>query len=141
MAKDLVNNIKVARMISPISPAATGTINSQIVDTAGFNSCTVIIAAGAQGSGVTGVTPTLQESATTTTGDFTDVADADLIGLEAAAALAAAAGANKQAKLGYVGAKRYVRLRLAVTGSATGVYSAVAVLGDPIKGPQAAQVT
>jgi hypothetical protein len=140
MAQDLFNNIKVARMISPISPAATGTINSSVVDTAGFNSCTVVIASGAQGAGVTGVTPVLQESATTTTGDFTDVADADLIGTEAAAALAAAAGANKQAKLGYVGAKRYVRLRLAVTGSATGVYSAVAILGDPIKGPQSAQV-
>jgi hypothetical protein len=141
MAKDLFNNVKVARMISPISPAATGTINSQIVDTAGFNSCTVVIAAGAQGAGVTGVTPILQESNTTTTGEFTAVADADLLGTEAAAVLSAAAGANKQAKLGYVGSKRYVRLQLGVTGSATGVYSAVAVLGHPIKGAQATQVS
>jgi hypothetical protein len=141
MAKDLFNNVKIARMISPISPAATGNINSSIVDTAGFNSCLVVIASGAQGAGVTGVTPTLQESATTTTGDFTAVADADLIGLESGATLAAAANQQKQAKLGYVGSKRYIRLQLAVTGSATGVYSAMAVLGDPIKGPQSTQKT
>jgi hypothetical protein len=141
MAKDMFNNVKIARMISPISPAATGTINSTIVDTAGFNSCTVVIASGAQGAGVTGVTPVVQESATTTTGDFTAVADADLIGLESGATLGLAANANKQAKIGYVGSKRYVRLQLAVTGSATGVYSAMAILGDPIKGPQSTQKT
>jgi hypothetical protein len=141
MATDLFSNVKVARMISPISPTATGTINSSVVDRSGFNSVTLVIAAGAQGAAVTAVTPTVQESATTTTGDFTDVADADLIGTEAGASLAAAAGANKQAKIAYRGTKRYVRLRLAVTGSATGVYSAVALLGDPIKGPQSTQIT
>jgi len=141
MAQDLFNNVRLARMISPISPAATGTINSEIVDRQGFNSVVVQIAAGAQGSGVTAVTPTIQHSNTTTTGDFADVDDADLIGTEAAASLAAAAGANKVAKIGYVGARRYVRLRLAVTGSATGVYSAVGILGAPIKAPQSAQIT
>jgi len=141
MAADLFSNVRFARMISPISPAATGTINSTIVDRQGFNSLAILIAAGAQGSGVTGVTPTVQHSATTTTGDFVDVPDSELIGTEAAAGLAAAAGANKQAKIGYTGMRRYVRLRLAVTGSATGVYSAVGVLGDPIKGPQSTQIT
>jgi hypothetical protein len=140
MAQDLFNNVKVARLFSPFSPSATGNQNSQVVDRSGFSSVTFVIQSGAQGAGVTGVTPIVQESATTTTGDFTDVVDADLIGTEAAAALPGAANANKTAKIGYIGAKRYVRLRLAVTGSATGLYSAVAVLGDPINAPQAAQI-
>lgn len=127
-------------MISPFSPSATGVTNSQIVDRAGFNSVTVVVQAGAQSAGVTAVLPEIQESDTTTTGDFTAVANADLIGTEAGAGLAGVGGANKVAKIGYIGAKQYVRLALSVTGAATGLYSSVAILGDPINAPQSTQV-
>jgi hypothetical protein len=79
------------------------------------------------------------------TGTLTSVADADLIGTEALASLAAAprtAGSTKEVskRLGYKGAKRYVQVNLVQTG-VTSVGSvrrpAEAVLFNPQVAPVA----
>lgn len=134
MARDLYSNIKTTRVISPISPAATGTITGQVVDTANFDSNTFVISAGAQTT--TGITVTPVVLSGTATGSLASCADAELIGTEAAAALSGTAGANSDSKIGYKGSDRYVRCDLIVTAAATGVYSVVAVQGHPRKGPQ-----
>lgn len=52
-----------------------------------------------------------------------------------------AADSNKTRRIGYVGKKRYVRLRLVSTGVSTGgTVGAIAVLGSPLHGPAAASV-
>jgi hypothetical protein len=131
--KDLHNNIKVARVISPISPSATGTISGQPVDLNGFEKCEFVIAAGAQTTTGITATPIVKEGAAT--GSLSAVADADLLGTEAAAALDGTAGANNQSNVGYKGNSRYATCDLVVAGAATGVYSVVAVLSGARKAP------
>jgi hypothetical protein len=133
MSKDIHNSIAAVRVISPISPAATGTIAGQVIDMANFNSCEFVIQSGAQTTGGITVTPVVKSGSAT--GALTAVADANLLGTEAAAALDGAAGANGVTKIGYVGNDRYVTCDLVVTGAATGVYAVSAVKGSPRKAP------
>lgn len=135
MSQDLYSNVKVTRCISPVSPAATGTITGQVVDTSGYRSTTFVIAAGAQTT--TGVTVTPVVLSGTATGSLASCAATEMIGTEAAAALSGTAGASSQSKIGYIGSDRYVRCDLIVAAAATGVYSVVAVQGSPSKGPAA----
>lgn len=135
MANDLYNSIKVTRVISPVSPAATGTISGVAVDTSGYRSHTFIIAAGAQTTtGITAVPVVVEGSAT---GSLTSVAASDLLGTEAAAAVSGTAGANGVKKIGYIGSARYISVNLPVTAAATGVYSVTCVQSDPLKAPPA----
>lgn len=133
MPNDLYNNIKVSRVISPVSPAATGTISGQVIDTAGFRSTMFSIAAGAQTT--TGITVTPVVKSGSATGSLASCSADELLGTEAAAALDGTAGANGTSKIGYIGADRYVTCDLIVTAAATGVYSVTAEQGDAIKGP------
>lgn len=134
MAHDLYNNIKVSKVIAPVSPAATGTITGTVVDTSGYRTNTFIISAGAQTT--TGITVTPVVKSGTATGSTASAAAAELIGTEAAAALSGTAGASSSSKIGYIGTNRYITCDLVVTGAATGVYSVQLIQSDPIKAPQ-----
>jgi hypothetical protein len=125
--------IKRTRVISPVSPAATGTISGQVIDTAGRRATTFVIAAGAQTTTNITVTPVIKHG--TVTGTLTSVADSLLIGTEAAAALNGTAGANGVSTIGYIGANRYVTCDLIVTAAATGVYSVTVDQGSNLKSP------
>lgn len=136
--KDLHHNIKTERVISPVSPSATGVISGQPVDLNGFESCEFIIAAGAQTTTGITVVPVVKDGAAT--GSLASSADSELIGSvatgqEAAANLSGTAGANGVKRLGYKGNSRYVTCNLAVGGAATGVYSVTAVLSGARKAP------
>jgi hypothetical protein len=132
---DLKNNILVKRVISPHSPATSGTIAGQNIDRAGFDTVTFVIETGAQTTAGITVTPVVKAGATT--GTMASAADGVLVGTEAAAAtlLAGAGGANKVATVGYVGNLRHVTCDLIVTAAATGLYAAQAVLSNPRKAP------
>lgn len=132
---DLYSNLKVTRCISPISPAATGTITGQVVDTAGYRSTMFSISAGAQTTTGITVTPVVLSGAAT--GSLASCAAGELIGTEAAAALDGTAGSNGNSKIGYKGADRYVRCDLIVTAAASGVYEVTAIQGGSIEGPVA----
>jgi hypothetical protein len=133
--RDSKVNIKAVRAISPYDPSATGTKTGQVLDTAGYDSCTFVIQAGAQTTTGITVTPIIKHG--TVTGTMTSVADTHLIGTEAAAAalLAGATGANGVAKIGYAGPNRYVQCNIVIAGATTGFYSAVAILGKAKKAP------
>jgi len=133
MPNDLYNNVKVTRVISPVSPSATGTITGQVIDTSAYRSTLFTIAAGAQTT--TGITVTPVVLSGSATGSLASCAASELLGTEAAAALDGTAGANGVSKIGYIGVDRYTRCDLIVTGAATGVYSVTAEQGDAIKGP------
>jgi hypothetical protein len=100
--RDLASNIGVVQALAPQVLAATDT--SAAIDLLGFNSAAVVINTGAIASSGN-FTAKLQESDTTTSGDFTDVAAANLVGTLPAAL--AAASVYKQS---YIGTKRYLRL-------------------------------
>src|SRR5690606_33862261 len=99
--KDAVSNIGV---VSTLVPAVvTATTKGTAVGLQGFNSAALIINTGAiAGDGLYDVK--MQESDTTTDGDFTDVAAGDLPG-----ALPASLAASTTYKQGYKGTKAYIR--------------------------------
>lgn len=141
--RDLHSNIRVTRAISPVALGTTGTGKTSVVlDRAGYDSVEFIIGVGTVTATNATVTPVLKECATSN-GSFTSVADADLLGTESAAGVAAAAtrtsGTSKNVtkKLGYRGNKRYLTLGLVNTVSAGIIAHADAVMGNAMVGPVA----
>lgn len=135
---DLSNNVKLASVLAPVSPSATGTESGTVVDRSGFNSVTFVIHNGAVTSTGFSLTPIVKSGSAT--GSLSAVADADLIGTEAGATISGGASDGQIAKIGYIGTDRYVTIDLVVAGTATGVHSAAAILGAPINAPQDTQV-
>lgn len=127
--RDLSHNLGVVQALVPQVLAATDT--SAAIDLNGFNSAMVVINTGAiAGSG--NFTAKLQESDTTTSGDFTDVAASDLIG-----SLPAVLLASSVAKQSYIGNKRYVRLVTTKNSGTSIAAGAVIIKGNARSRPAA----
>lgn len=132
--KDMHNNISVVHGITPQAVSTTGAAGgrfSAVVDRRGFESVEFVYASGASASVADTITPVLLESDSSTTGTFTSVASADLLGSETALTLTAA----KSGRVGYRGLKRYVRAKLYGTGTATAIVSGTFILGNPHVAP------
>ena len=131
--RDMHNNITV---LNAITPQAVGTSGigggklSGILDRRGFDTVEFVYQSGASASVADTITPVVYEAAATNA-SFTSVADADLLGGESPITLTAA-GIKK---VGYIGNKRYLKLRLYGTGTATAIVAAAAVLGKPNRAP------
>jgi hypothetical protein len=131
-SRDLKNNIKIVNGLNIQSITTNTTTAGVEVDTQGYESVTFEVMTGARTDGT--VTPLLQES--DVSGSYSgSVADEDLVGLEADAALSTA---NSRARFGYIGTKRYVKLSLVSTGVTTGLTAGASViLGNPKTAPVA----
>jgi hypothetical protein len=129
--KDTYHDNKAVQAIAPA--VVTANTNGAAIDLKGFDSALIVINTGAiEGDGAYSVK--LQESDVTTSGQFTDVAAADLLGT-----LPTALEANKVYRLGYIGSKRkrYIRA-VATKGSGTSIaLGVVAILGHPSMAPVA----
>lgn len=127
--RDLYSNIGAVLALSPAVKTAAGV--GPTIDTLGFGRVAFVVNTGAiAGSGDFGIK--VQESDTTTSGDFTN-APADQVDSNAPATLAA----DSAYKLGYRGFKRYVRLSLTMAGGTSIAAGAVAVLSDAQQRPVA----
>jgi hypothetical protein len=127
--RDLASKIGVVATLAPAVQAAT--LKGSAVDLCGYDSAALVINTGAIVSdGLYDVK--LQESDTTTDGDFTDVVAADLIG-----DLPAALEAASVYRQGYVGTKRYVRAVITKQSGTSIAAGAVVVLGNPALAPVA----
>jgi len=132
--RDMHNNISILTALAPAAVGTTGAANgrlSSVLDRRGFETVEFIYSSGASASVADTITPVILE-ADTTNGSFTSVAAADLLGTEAALTLTAA----KSGRVGYIGNKRYLKIRLYGVGTATALVGAVAVLGAPSVRPQ-----
>lgn len=125
--RDLVSKIGVVSAVAPAVLAATNT--SAAIDLLGFNSATLVIMTGAI-VGAGDFTAKLQESSTTTAGDFTDVVAGDLLGV-----LPASLAADAVVKIGYRGHKRYIRSVITKNSGTSVAASAVVVKSDATKRP------
>jgi hypothetical protein len=125
--RDLANNIAVVQAVAPAVLTSTNT--SAAIDLLGFNGAAVIINTGAI-AGAGDFTPKIQESDTTTSGDFTDVAADNLIGT-----FPASLAADAVVKVGYIGTKRYVRTVLTKNGGTSIAAGAVVIRGHASKRP------
>jgi len=134
--RDMHSNISVVNVITPQAVGTTGAANGKLssaIDRRGFDSVEFAFHSGASATVADTITPVVLEA--NATGDsFTSVADADLIGNEAPLTLTAA-GVGK--RIGYRGNKRYLKLRLYGTGTATAIVAAQAILGNPSRAPVA----
>lgn len=127
--RDLMNNIHVVRAISPVSVADTTAQVSQIIDRRGYDSLTFLIATGSIADADATFTVLVEEGDAANLSDAAAVADDDLIGTEVLAAFQFDDD-NETRKIGYRGAKRYVRLTITpVNNASAALLSAVAVLG------------
>lgn len=127
--KDGISGIGLAAALAPADYAAT--TKGSAIDLQGFNSATLVVNSGAiTGAGLYDVK--MQESDTTTDGDFTDVAAGDLLGV-----LPAALAATSVYKQGYKGAKRYIRVVITKQSGTSIVAGAVVVRGHPYDAPVA----
>ena len=132
--RDLYNNISIQKVIAPVvvsdNTAAVGTV----IDRLGFESVTFAIATGTLADADATFAVLLEES-NASGSDFAAVADADLIGTEAAAGFNYGDDGETR-KLGYIGAKRYLKLTVTPSGnSGSAPIAAVAILGHPHNAP------
>lgn len=142
MSKDLHNNARGVLAINPVALGTTGAITGLVIDRQGYGGVEFFITYGSVTTTGTTAAVTIKEG--DVTGTLTSVADSDLVGTEAAAALAATtprtAGSTKEyvERIGYVGVKRYVQVSLNHTGTTSvGVVGAIAVLHNPAVAPTA----
>lgn len=138
--KDLHSQISVIRAINPQAVGTTGIANgslSAIIDRKGYHSVEFIVSHGSGGASVADTTNVVIYEAAATGDTFTSVADADLIGTEAAVGVPAenprtsGVGKNKTGRIGYRGTKRYLKIRIYGVGHATGLVAAQCILGNP----------
>lgn len=127
--RDLANNVAAVQAVAPAVLAATNT--SAAIDLQGFESAAVIINTGAIVS-AGDFTAKLQESDTTTGGDFTDVVAANLVG-----SFPASLVADSVVKVGYVGSKRYLRTVITKNSGTSIAAGAVILKGDAHSRPVA----
>lgn len=142
MARDIHNNLGAVRVIAPVAVGTTGTGQTgKIIDRAGYGAIEFVIAYGAITATAAVFTVTVKEG--DVTGTLTSVADADLLGSEANAGIAAAAtrtsGASKNVvkRVGYRGLKRYVQCNVKSTATAGTPIAVTALLGRPATLPVA----
>ncbi|MDU9005751.1 hypothetical protein [Sedimentitalea todarodis] len=127
--RDLYSNIKTEPAIAPA--VQTANVNGTAVDLKGANRVAFVLNTGAvAGSGV--FSAKIQESDTTTSGDFADVATSH-VDSDAPTTLEAASCY----RLGYRGHKRYVRLVLTRASGTSIAAGAAAVLSDLANRPVA----
>ncbi|MFD6421713.1 hypothetical protein [Streptomyces sp. NPDC060198] len=133
MSRDLKANISPAQSLAPAAQSAA--IDGAAVDLANFHRASVLIDTGT----ATGTTPSftfeVQESNTTTPGDFTAVPAADLDG---AAPVITTANDVATYEIGYRGRKRYLRVVIKTVSGTTPVLpcSALILRGSPRVAPK-----
>lgn len=140
--KDIHHNVDIKRSIAPVAVGTTGTGQTgKIVDRAGYESVEFVLSYGSITATNAVFTLTVKEG--DVTGTMTSIADADLIGTEALAAVAAAStrtsGVSKNVtkRLGYKGVKRYVQANIKSTVTAAPPVAASVILGSPRNAPVA----
>lgn len=132
---DLHNLLNASRAISPVSVADNTAQVSQIIDLAGYEALEFVLVLGSLADADATFT-VLVEECTTSGGTYTAVADADLLGTEAAASFTFAADDTVK-KIGYVGHKQYVRLTVTPAANASAAVLAVVALRLGRSNPQA----
>lgn len=138
---DLHNNTRAKRVIGPVAIGANATKTGVVIDRQGYGGVEFIAQYGAVTT--TGSVVTLLVKEGDATGSLTSVADADLLGTEALASLAAGArtsgtGQNVAKRVGYRGSKRYVSVDSISTGTTSvGCINVTAVLHEAFVAPTA----
>ena len=137
MRTDLFNSIDLKRGISPYDHGTgDAAVVSQTIDMQGQDALVFAIATGSLADADATFTVLVEESDDSGMSGATAVADADLLGTESDAGIAAATrvdGSTEKVtkRIGYTGNKRYVQLGIVNTATAGTPVSAEAILHTP----------
>ena len=136
MRRDLLSNIEPKRAISPAAAVTDNTpFVSQIIDTAGFDSLTIVINTGSLADADATFAVTMTEGNDSALADGAAVDASQILGGLANASFDFSAD-NKVFMVGYAGIKRYVQLTITPSNNAGNAFiSAVAILGHPAVAP------
>jgi len=138
--KDIYHDLLVVKTIDPVLGKTTQT--GAEVDLQGFEGALMAAHVGQSGDTLSGsikMTVSFQESDTTTSGDFANVAAADLLGGANDVVIDDATEDEVIVTRGYLGSKRYVRILVTYDGTHTNgtPISAVVIKGLPRHAPVA----
>ena len=140
MAKvDLYNNIALVHALAPQTINTNTTTASSAIDLDGYEGALITFHSGAiAGTSAANIFTPLITECDTSGGTYTDVADADLIGTEAAAVHNGGTD-NTITKIGYVGSKRYIKVSIVSTATTTagGLIEAQVIKGAALVRPVA----
>ena len=138
--KDIYHDLLVVKTIDPVLGKTTQT--GAEVDLQGFEGALMAAHVGQSGDTLSGsikMTVSFQESDTTTSGDFANVAAADLLGGANDVVIDDSTEDEVIVTRGYLGSKRYVRILVTYDGTHTNgtPISAVVIKGLPRHAPVA----
>lgn len=129
--RDLLNNIHTVKALSPVVATNATVLVTDTIDTLGYNSLVFAIVLGTiAGTSVTGTVAIFD-------GNASDMSDEALVSASEVVGTTALAGFvqtddGETRKIGYVGNKRYVRIKITPTGNDANLPIAVlAILGHP----------
>jgi len=127
--RDLHNNLKLSRAISPVSVSDDTAQVSQIIDMDGFDSLEYLIAIGTLNDSNATFAVLVEDGEDSGLSDAAAVADDDLLGTESEAGFIFSDDDTVN-KIGYRGPKRFVRLTITPSGNGSAaLISASAVQG------------
>ena len=134
------NKVRTLNVIAPVAIGANATKTGKIIDRSGYDGIEFICGWGAVTT--TGSIDTLVMFEGDVTGTMTSVADADMLGTELLGSLIATtprtSGTSKNytTRVGYSGAKRYVRVDAVSAGTTSvGCVSVTALMHSPVVAP------
>lgn len=137
--RDGSSGLKLSRAISPISQSDDTVFTSEIADTASFDTCTFLVQLGSIADANVTFTILVEDGDNSALSDNAAVDDAFLIGTESPSFLFS--DDDKTFKIGYIGPKRYVRVKITPSGNGSAMLlSATWIQGHPKKGPNTTQI-
>jgi hypothetical protein len=135
--RDQATILHFVPLIAPVAARTDDTaIVSAIIDTKGYNACTLVIVTGTNTDADATFSVLVEDGNDAALADNAAVADENLVGTEALAGFTFADDVECR-KIGYVGYKRYVRATVTPSGNGAGniFLAGVAVLGEPASAP------
>lgn len=129
MYRDLNSNIDAQESLRPA--VRTDDADGEAVDLRGADSATIVVSVGAITGSVNGTTAFVLEESDDAS-DWTDVADADILGAEPTGTDIAA---NTAYQFGYIGDARYIRATFVAGGETNLAASAMVIRGHLHKAP------
>lgn len=135
MKRDQLNHLHPVSAIAPQVVTNASVITSATIDIDGYNALTFIVLLGTlAATAVTGTVEVFHGDASDMS-DEAAVPDAELVGTETLAGFTQADDGECR-KIGYLGIKRYVRIKVTPTSNDANLpISALAMLGHPAVGP------
>jgi hypothetical protein len=134
---DLHNSLKITPAIAPQVETGNTAIVSAIIDRANYPDLEFAICTGTLSDADTTLTILVEDGNNSGLSDNAAVADSELLGTEAGQAITFADDGETR-KIGYIGAKRYVRLTITPANNTGNIpIAAVAIQGGARKQPVA----